>query len=82
MMHARVSQITADPPVLAYLEHEIRPVVESRHGSLGLSLLAGQEPGVAIVNRSGPRTSTNWCGRPGRPKRGSAANWPGGSGGR
>lgn len=49
MMHARVSQITADPPVLAYLEHEIRPVVESRHGSLGLSLLAGQEPGVAIV---------------------------------
>ena len=53
MMHARVSQITADPPVqagcLAYLEHEDRPVVESQHGSLGLSLLAGQEPGVAIV---------------------------------
>lgn len=53
MMHARVSQITADPPVLAgclaYLEHEVRPVVESQHGSLGLSLLAGQEPGVAIV---------------------------------
>jgi heme-degrading monooxygenase HmoA len=53
MMHARVSQITAEPPVLAgclaYLEHEVRPVVESQHGSLGLSLLAGQEPFVAIV---------------------------------
>ena len=52
MMHVRVSQITAAPPVLAgclaYLEREVLPVVESQPGSLGLSLLAGQEPGVAI----------------------------------
>ena len=53
MMHVRVSLITADPRVLAgclaYLEREVRPVVESQPGSLGLSLLAGQKPGVAIV---------------------------------
>jgi len=34
---------------VAYLEREVRPVVESQPGSLGLSLLAGQKPGVAIV---------------------------------
>jgi len=53
MMHVRVSLITADPQVLAgclaYLEREVRPVAESQRGSLGLSLLAGQKPGVAIV---------------------------------
>lgn len=53
MMHVRVSLITADPRVLAgclaYLEREVRPVAESQPGSLGLSLLAGQKPGVAIV---------------------------------
>jgi heme-degrading monooxygenase HmoA len=53
MMHVRFSLITADPQVLAgclgFLEAEGRPVLESQHGSLGLSLLAGQEPGVAIV---------------------------------
>src|ERR1700733_4615346 len=53
MMHVRVSLITADPPVLAgcleYLQGEVRPVVESRAGSLGLSLLAAQEPGLAIL---------------------------------
>ena len=53
MMHVRVILITTDPRVLAgcvaYLEREVRPVVESQPGSLGLSLLAGQKPGVAIV---------------------------------
>jgi heme-degrading monooxygenase HmoA len=53
MMHVRFSLITADPRVLAgclgFLEGEARPVLESQHGSLGLSLLAGEEPGVAIV---------------------------------
>jgi heme-degrading monooxygenase HmoA len=53
MMHVRVSLITADPQVLAgclaYLEREVRPVAESQPGSLGLSLLAGQKPSVAIV---------------------------------
>jgi heme-degrading monooxygenase HmoA len=53
MLHVRVSLITADPQALAgcigYLEATGRPVLESRHGSLGLSLLAGQEGRVAIV---------------------------------
>ena len=53
MMHVRVSLITADPRVLAgclaYLEREVRPVAESQRGSLGLSLLAGQKPGTAII---------------------------------
>jgi len=52
MMHIRFSLITADPQVLAgcigYLEGEARPVLESQSGSLGLSLLASDEPGVAI----------------------------------
>ena len=88
MMHVRISLITAAPPVLAgclaYLEGKVRPVVESQPGSLGLSLLAGQESGVGgnASSRSGPRTSTNWCGRPGGPRRWSAASWPGGSSGR
>jgi hypothetical protein len=50
MMHVRFSLVAADPPVLAgcigYLEDEARPVLESQHGSLGLSLL--EEPGVVI----------------------------------
>ena len=50
MMHVRFSLISADPRVLAgcigYLEDEARPVLESQHGSLGVSLLEG--PGVVI----------------------------------
>ena len=50
MMHVRFSRVAADPPVLAgcigYLIDEARPVLESQHGSLGLSLL--EEPGVVI----------------------------------
>ena len=50
MMHVRFSLVAADPPVLAgcigYLEDAARPVLESQHGSLGLSLL--EEPDVMI----------------------------------
>ena len=50
MMHVRFSLISADPRVLAgcigYLEDEARPVLESQHGSLGVSLLEG--PGGVI----------------------------------
>ncbi|MGH3299952.1 MAG: hypothetical protein ACRDP7_50020 [Trebonia sp.] len=53
MMHVRFSLIAAPPRVLAgclgFLEGEARPVLQSQRGSLGLSLLAGQEPGVAIA---------------------------------
>ena len=50
MMHVRFSLVAADPPVLAgcigYLKDEARPVLESQHGSLGLSLL--EKPGIVI----------------------------------
>jgi hypothetical protein len=53
MMHVRLSLITADPHVLAhsldFLQGEARPALESQRGSLGLSILAAQEPGAAIV---------------------------------
>jgi hypothetical protein len=49
---AEASLITVDPRVLAgcigYLEGEACPVLESQSGSLGLLLLASDEPGVAI----------------------------------
>ncbi len=63
MMHVRVSPITTDPQVLAgclgYLEAEGRPVLESRPGSLGLWLLAGQD-GVAIVESFWATHSAFW----------------------
>jgi hypothetical protein len=50
MMHVWFSAISADPRVLAgcigYLKDEARPVLESQHGSLGVSLLEGR--GVVI----------------------------------
>jgi len=50
MMHVMFSLISADPRVLAgcigYLKDEARPVLESQHGSLGVSLLEG--PGAVI----------------------------------
>lgn len=49
-MHAWFSPISADPRDLAgcigYLEDEARPVLESQHGSLGVTLLEGR--GVVI----------------------------------
>ena len=53
MLHVRLSQIT--PGTLAldgcikYIEDEVRPAMDSQPGSLGLSLLAIPEPGVAIL---------------------------------
>ena len=53
MLHVRLSQIT--PGTLAldgcikYIEDEVSPAVDSQPGSLGLSLLAIPEPGVAIL---------------------------------
>ncbi len=53
MLHVRFNLITADPLLLdesvKYIEGEVRPVVESQPGNLGLSLLASPELGVAIL---------------------------------
>jgi len=53
VLHVRLNLITADPLVLGesikYAEGEVRPVVESQPGSLGLSLLASSKLGVAIL---------------------------------
>ena len=53
MLHAQLDLITtADPLALRgcinYIENEVRPVVESQPGSLGLSLLASPEHGAAV----------------------------------
>ncbi len=51
MLHARLDLVTADPAVLGvciqYIQSEVRPATESQPGSLGLSLVASQEPGAA-----------------------------------
>jgi heme-degrading monooxygenase HmoA len=53
VLHARLNLITTDPALLresiSYVEDEVRPVVESQPGNLGLSLLAGPELGIAIL---------------------------------
>lgn len=53
VMHVRLNVMTADPVLLGdsikYVEGEVRPVVESQPGNLGLSLLASPEDGVAIL---------------------------------
>jgi hypothetical protein len=53
VLHARLDLITADPHALGacitYIESEVRPAAESRPGSLGLSLLARRESGVAVL---------------------------------
>jgi hypothetical protein len=53
MLQAHLDLITtADPLALRgcinYIENEVRPVVESQPGNLGLSLLASPEHGVAV----------------------------------
>lgn len=52
-MQVRFNLITADPlrlgDSLKFIEAEVRPVVESLRGSLGISLYANPELGVAIV---------------------------------
>lgn len=52
MLHTRLTRIAADTAALAgcvtYIEREIRPVLEERRGSLGISVLEDRERGVAI----------------------------------
>jgi hypothetical protein len=52
MMRARVNLITADPDRMAgtigCIKTSVRPAVESMDGSLGLSLYANAEIGVAV----------------------------------
>jgi hypothetical protein len=51
--YLRLNLITAGPPGLGecfgYIEGVVRPAVESQPGSLGLSLLASRELGVAVL---------------------------------
>jgi hypothetical protein len=52
VLHTRLNRIAANAPVLdgcvSYIEREIRPVLEGRPGSLGVSVLEDRERGVAI----------------------------------
>ena len=53
MLQARFNLITADPGRMAdtvgYIKSEVRPAVESLHGSMGMSLYANTEVGVAVL---------------------------------
>jgi hypothetical protein len=53
MMQARVNLITADPDRMAdtigYIKTSVRPAVDGMDGSLGLSLYANAEIGVAVL---------------------------------
>src|ERR1700761_5718459 len=53
MIQARVNLITADPDRMAdtigYIKTSVRPAVDSMDGSLGLSLYANAEIGVAVL---------------------------------
>src|ERR1700759_1890984 len=53
MMRARVNLITADPDRMAdtigYIKTSVRPAVDSMEGSLGQSLYANAEIGVAVL---------------------------------
>ncbi len=53
MLQARFNLITADPlrmgDLVKFVEAEVRPVVESAPGSLGLSFYANPEVGVAVL---------------------------------
>jgi len=52
VLHTRLNRIAADTAALdgcvTYIEREIRPALEARPGSLGISVLADRERGVAI----------------------------------
>ena len=73
MTQARVNLITADPDRMAdtigYIKTSVRPAVESMDGSLGLSLYANAEIGVAVLesfweSREALIHSTTWCSAP------------------
>jgi hypothetical protein len=52
VLHIRLNRIAADALALdgcvAYIESEIRPALENREGTLGISVLADRERGAAI----------------------------------
>lgn len=52
MLHMRLNRIAADTAALdgcvTYIERKVRPALEARPGSLGISVLADRERGVAI----------------------------------
>jgi hypothetical protein len=52
VLHTRLNQIAAATAALdgcvSYVEREIRPALEARPGSLGISVLEDRERGVAI----------------------------------
>jgi hypothetical protein len=53
MLHAHLDLITAADPLalrecITYIKKQVRPEIESQPGSLGLSLLASPEHGVAV----------------------------------
>jgi quinol monooxygenase YgiN len=52
MLHTRLNRFAADTAALdgcvTYIEREIRPALEARPGSLGISVLEDRERGVAI----------------------------------
>jgi hypothetical protein len=52
VLHTRLSRIATDPAALdgcvTYIEREIRPVLEARLGSLGISVMEDRALGVAI----------------------------------
>jgi heme-degrading monooxygenase HmoA len=79
VLHVRLNLITADPLLLGecikYIGSEVRPAVESQPGSLGVSLLASPELGVAILEsfwashddlRASENTQAPLCGEPAR----------------
>jgi hypothetical protein len=53
VLQARVNLMTADPlrlgDAVKFIETEIRPLVESQHGSLGMALYVNPELGVALL---------------------------------
>jgi hypothetical protein len=53
VLQARFNLITADPDrmvdTVGYIKSEIRPAVESLRGSMGMSLYANTEVGVAVL---------------------------------
>jgi quinol monooxygenase YgiN len=52
VLHTRLNRIAADTAALdgcvSYVEREIRPALEARPGSLGISVLEDREQGVAV----------------------------------
>jgi hypothetical protein len=67
MMHAQLTMIRANPRVLGhcigYVRDELRPVLESQPGSLGLSLQASPESGAATLASFWATREAYWLSR-------------------